>query len=147
MIINEYFECSDELLNVLVELDQAIFDIPFDSHEYKRILTASSDVIVLIAQVKDEVVGFKVGYRHKNTTFYSMTGGVIATHRQMGIARALMEHQHRLLRERGYEYVRTHTRNKFKDMLIFNLSFGFEIIGVSQAINAQELSVMLEMKL
>jgi len=145
--INEYFELTDEILETLIELDRAIFDIPFDSDELKRIFTDNKDVIILIAQIDEIAVGFKIGHRYKNKTFYSMSGGVTVAHRQMGIARALMERQHQLLRERGYELVRTHTRNKFKDMLIFNLSFGFEIIGLSQSNQAQELSIILEAQL
>jgi ribosomal protein S18 acetylase RimI-like enzyme len=146
--IDEYFKLTDTVLQTLIELDQAIFDIPFNSEELKNILTANKDIIILIiARLDDEAVGFKIGHHLKNKTFYSMSGGVTLAHRQMGIARALMERQHELLRQRGYELVRTNTRNKFKDMLIFNLSFGFDIIGVSQSTQAQELSIILECQL
>lgn len=147
VVIKEYFVLTDDILQTLVELDQAIFDQPIPAQEFKNIFSCASDVIILIAQKNNQPIGFKIGHRLKHHTFYSMFGGVLSEHRQMGVARALMEHQHKILMERGYKTVRTHTRNKFKDMLIFNLSFGFEVIGVSQSLDSQELSIILEMKL
>ncbi len=82
-----------------------------------------------LALEHQRVVGFKMGYSLNNEQFYSWLGGVAAGYRKQGIASALMERQHRYLKEQGYAFVRTHTKNKWRSMLLLNIRSGFDVIG------------------
>lgn len=41
----------------------------------------------------------------------------------------LMRRQHEWCRSHGYRVIRTHTKNKWRDMLILNIRHGFDVIG------------------
>lgn len=84
---------------------------------------------VTIALEDDEVVGYKIGYEERRDRFYSWLGGVAPEFRRHGIGSALMMRQHDWCRSQGYRCIRTHTKNKWRDMLILNLRHGFDIIG------------------
>ena len=49
-------------------------------------------------------------------------------HQKRGIASQLMEARHRECTGRGYQKVRTYSRNTKKAMLILNLKCGFDVI-------------------
>ncbi|HEY8343405.1 MAG TPA: GNAT family N-acetyltransferase [Calditerricola sp.] len=45
-------------------------------------------------------------------------------YRRRGIATELMKRQHAWCRRHGYQTIRTHTKNKWREMLILNLRHG-----------------------
>jgi len=75
-----------------------------------------------------KVVGFKLGYEKEVGVFYSWLGGVSAEYRGQGIALKLMNLQHQLVSEQGYQKIRTIGRNYRRAMLILNIKVGFDII-------------------
>jgi ribosomal protein S18 acetylase RimI-like enzyme len=93
-----------------------------------------------------KVVGYKIGYALNREQFYSWLGGVDADYRNQGIASKLMEQQHLYITESGYKAVQTHTKNKWRSMLILNIKHGFDIIG-TYTDNEGEPKIILEKKL
>lgn len=85
--------------------------------------------LILVAMENDSVVGYKIGYQDRQTRFYSWLGGVYPEYRERGIGSELMRRQHAWCIEQGYDVVRTHTKNKWRSMLILNLRHGFDVIG------------------
>ena len=75
------------------------------------------------------LVGFKFGYALGRTRYLSWLGGVAASHRRQGLARALLESQHAWAAQRGFTMIETGTTNNNTAMLTLNLSAGFEVIG------------------
>ena len=49
-----------------------------------------TDLVVLVARVDGQAVGYKVGYAESGQVFYSAKGGVLEPHRRRGVARALL---------------------------------------------------------
>lgn len=41
-----------------------------------------------------------------------------------------MKSQHEWCAKSGYKKIQTRTKNRFRDMLLLNIQFGFEIIGI-----------------
>lgn len=80
----------------------------------------------------EEIIGCKLGYERKPGHFYSWLGCVSAAHRGRGIAAELMRRQHEWCRQQGYGTIRTQTYNLWRQMLLLNLRFGFDIIGTVQ---------------
>jgi GNAT superfamily N-acetyltransferase len=109
-------------------------------------LAAKEDVLIVAAEADGHVVGCKIGYRRKPGHFYSWLGGVVPDFRRQGVGSRLMELQHQWCREHGYRTIRTHTKNKWKPMLILNLRHGFDIIG-SWTDEVGEPKIILELKL
>ena len=115
-----------EWLKSLQALHAHVFDgsgLPVEKLESKN------ELLCLLAIEGQEVVGFKLGYRHPDGVFYSWLGGVHESMRGQGIASQLMKFQHEKLCVLGYEKVRTYGRNSRKAMLIANIKHGFAIVS------------------
>ncbi len=115
-----------------VTLSQQIpnFIHPPGPEEYRRRLVGKEHLI-LIAYHQDFPIGFKVGYQ-QDDYFYSWMGGVLENYRRKGVAKALADHQESWARQRAYPAIIFKTRNQHKNMLIFALQNGFDIIGFTE---------------
>ncbi len=100
-----------------------------DSDSIAEELSARAKFLILIALDEDRVVGYKIGYQDRATRFYSWLGGVAPNHRGQGIASELMRRQHEWCQHQGYAIIRTHTKNRWRNMLILNLRHSFDVIG------------------
>ncbi|MGE0528625.1 MAG: GNAT family N-acetyltransferase [Bdellovibrionales bacterium] len=106
-----------------------------DPEEVHSRLVSHSKPFLVWAEVEGKIVAFKLGYEEDRGSFYSWLGAVLPEYRGLGIASALMTHQHEWCRAQGYTTVRTKTQNRFREMLLLNLKFGFEIIGTHSCAN------------
>ncbi|NUM60131.1 MAG: GNAT family N-acetyltransferase [Bdellovibrionaceae bacterium] len=88
-----------------------------------------SKFYLLLAFIENTPVAFKLGYDLNKNEFYSWLGGVIPEYRGLGIAADLMKKQHEWCQMNGYSKVQTKTQNRFREMLLLNIRFGFDIIG------------------
>lgn len=93
-------------------------------------LQTKENILLNLCYKDDILIGFKIGYRYNETTFYSWIGGVIEEHRNKGIAKRLMRLQHQSAKEMGFLKLRTKSMNRFKPMMILNLKNGFDIVQV-----------------
>ncbi|WP_274433637.1 GNAT family N-acetyltransferase [Alicyclobacillus sp. ALC3] len=131
-MMNEYlsFEGLPEpgCWNGLCRLHDSIFTGQ-GSSTLSQELKKRSCCLVQVAMAADVVVGYKIGYEDRTHRFYSWLGGVDPAFRGRGIASELMRRQHEWCRDHGYHAIRTHTKNKWRDMLILNIRHGFDVIG------------------
>ena len=142
--IRQYSSVSDELLDTIAALDRAIFPEPVSREVFARALHARHNLCILIAERGTSPAGYKIGYEFSPDVFYSFSGGVVPEYRHQGIARALLGEQHRIARELGYPVVRTHTKNKYRDMLILNIKSGFDVTGVNHKSGDKFHTIILE---
>ncbi|MCB0353118.1 MAG: GNAT family N-acetyltransferase [Bdellovibrionales bacterium] len=149
MEIRAFESLTTELFGQLEWFEQEIFERPMTREDLESELSDRPDLLVLVAFEEEKPCGFKVGYRYHSDReyFYSWSGGVVPHARGKGVASALMLHQHRVAKERGYRYVRTQTKNRYRDMLILNLKNGFEITGVYKKLREHEHGIILEKEL
>jgi predicted GNAT superfamily acetyltransferase len=84
--------------------------------------------LILVAYAGDLPVAFKVGYQQEDY-FYSWLGGVLPDYRRRGLAKRLAVRQESWARAHAYTSITFKTRNQHKNMLIFALRNGFDIIG------------------
>lgn len=127
---NPIIKVSDIATAVAISNSIPEFIDPPSKEEYKRRL---KDVphLILVAFDQDRPVGFKVGYE-RNGAFYSWMGGVLPSYRRRSIARRLAEKQEAWALGNGYKSVTFKTRNQHKNMLLFALRRGFNIIGFKE---------------
>ena len=140
-------ELTHQDLEMISRLESEIFKSAMSVDEYKSELRSKFGVLAHIAFSGHEACGYKIGYEQSPKKFYSWVGGVTPRFRNQGIAKALMEAQHKLVREKGYQWITTQTKNSFKEMLILNIRSGFEITGVRKSLGSDEQAIMLEKKL
>lgn len=142
--IKEYRSVTDEFINDVVEMEQVIFPKPFSRDRIFEGIRNKVDVVGLIAVEGNKQCGFKLGFQRSPDTFYSWIGGVSPEYRQRGIALALMIRQHVIAKELGYKYIRTSTKNKYREMLLLNIKAGFDIIGIERKLKESDLSILME---
>jgi len=109
--------------------------------EYERRLNKVPH-LVLVAFDGDHPVGFKVGYE-RDDTFYSWMGAVLPSYRRRNIALKLAQAQEKWARDQGYKSVTFKTRNQHKNMLVFALKRGFNIIGFKEKGNVETNRILL----
>ena len=110
-------------LYVIEELNQLIFREDRVINTFER-----EDLLILVAYVEGEPVGFKIGYREDRFTFYSAKGGVLAEYRRRGIARILLEHMCDTVRSWGYRRIAYDTfPNRHAGMTIMGLREDFRV--------------------
>lgn len=134
----------EALLTSLVDLLSALFTNQTRS-ELLADLTyhlGRTPTLLVLALDNNQVVGYKLGYERQPGQFYSWLGGISPAHRGQGIAAELMRRQHEWCRRQNYRTVRTHTYSQWRDMLMLNLRFGFDIIGTVQG--KRGLTIVLE---
>lgn len=116
-----------DILDGMLRLHTTIFG---KSYDLVSRMEEKSGLIIDLALNHQQIVGYKIGYALNSNQFYSWLGGVEDDYKRQGIASKLMERQHRLLKEKGYNVVRTHTKNKWRAILLLNIQSGFDIIGI-----------------
>ena len=87
-----------------------------------------ADLVLLLAWLYGQRVGYKVGYAEDGVTFYSAKGGVLVDYRRRGIARALLYRMMGEARDLGYRRFAYDTfPNKHSGMTVLGLTEGFAV--------------------
>lgn len=106
------------------------FHNPPEASEYEKRLN-NNPHLILVAFDGNRPVGFKVGYE-RDGEFYSWMGGVLPSYRRRSLALRLAEKQEEWARRKGYKSVTFKTRNQHKNMLLFALKRGFNVVGFKE---------------
>jgi catechol 2,3-dioxygenase-like lactoylglutathione lyase family enzyme/predicted N-acetyltransferase YhbS len=116
------------VLQGVAELHRRAFRVDHEL-DLQSLASERSGILLVLAWSGEQIVGFKIGYRHNHRQFYSWLGAVHPAYRRRGIASELMRRQHAWAAAQGYRVVRTKTMNQYRDMLVLNLRHGFDILG------------------
>ena len=141
----EFF--SETLIQDLILLEKEIFDHPLSELELRDRLALNNQMLAIVAYFNEKPIAYKVGYSQSEKVFYSWIGGVSKSHRGQGLAKILISKQHSWALEKGFLYMRTSSRNRFREMMILNLKVGFNVVGTQMSAKNNELSVLFEKKL
>ena len=104
----------------------AIFEdanIAFFENRFKE----KHDFISVLAFKDQTLVGFKIGYRYDDITFYSWIGGVLERYRKQGIGQQLFSRLEQELKLHNYSKLRTKSMNRFKAMIVLNIKNNLDI--------------------
>lgn len=121
------------------------FDDPYQAAAYEKRFDGAAHLI-LIAEIDNQAAGFKVGYE-RDGYWYSWLGGVLPDFRRKGVALALAEAQEAWAKKAGYPHVTFKTRNRHKNMLLFALGRGFQIINYEAFADNAESRIWLRKSL
>ncbi len=133
----------EEVYNLSLQVPE--FENPYPKDIYQERLS-KVEHLILLANVNDEIAGFKVGYA-KEDYFYSWMGAVLPAYRKMGVAKALAKYQENWAKSHGYTTIQFKTRNYLKGMLIFAIKNDFQIIGVETRSNIMDNRILLRKQL
>ncbi|MCM3636992.1 GNAT family N-acetyltransferase [Sporosarcina luteola] len=115
---------DEKTFDGILQLHNKIF---VNADELAKKAPLQPNILFVVAMIENQVVGYKIGYSLSKDRYYSWYGGVHEEFRGKGIASMLLEHQHRLVKDKGYKIIETKTRNKWREMLIVNIKHGFDI--------------------
>lgn len=129
-----------------IEISEKIPEFSSGNHGEASYLQRLSNTqyLILVAEIDQQVVGFKVGYdRYRDGSFYSWLGGVLPKYRKDSIATQLANEQEKWALANGFDAIRLKTRNRFKSMLIFALKNGFLIENIEIKENIEDNRIIL----
>ncbi|MBN1175481.1 GNAT family N-acetyltransferase [Candidatus Woesearchaeota archaeon] len=117
-------------LDDAIKVDALIpeFENHYNKESYSKRLDKSKHLI-LVAFIENKLAGYKIGSdRFEDGSFYTWVGGVVPEFRKMKVAKALAEYQENWARNQGFSSIILKTRNRYKNMLLFAIKNGFQII-------------------
>lgn len=91
------------------------------------------EYLILVAEVDEELVGFKIGYAESEQRFYSWLGGVLPSYRCQGIAQELLDFQETWALARGFREISVKSMNRFPSMLRFLIRNGYRVYDVESS--------------
>jgi adenylate cyclase, class 2 len=147
MLLDKQLYIRQGTIEEVVQLSKLIpeFIDPYSEQVYQE-RVGGKQSLILIAECKGKLAGFKTGYENEDH-FYSWMGGVVPEFRHRSIARELAVFQEEWCKENDFKIIRMKTRNKHKNMLHFALSNGFSIIDTEKKPDASNNRISLEKKL
>ena len=117
-------------LDVICQLYNQIFRPPRDIDEFRRRFRGRYNILRMIARIKDQPVGFFMGFELKPTVFFSWFYGVLPDQRRQGVATQLMDAVHSWARQNEYESIRFECHNQHRPMLHLAIAQEYDIVGI-----------------
>ena len=100
-------------------------------HAVKWRLDTMPDLTVFLARLDQKLIGYKVGYTTAYNRYYSWMGAVHPDFRRQGIARKLMEMQHKWLDTSRFELIETQVAKTNIAMITLNTEAGMKTTGMT----------------
>ena len=117
-------------LPTIVALYNQIFRPNRDVDSFRRRFRGRYNVLMLMARLGDEPVGFFIGFELKPTVFFAWFYGVKPEYRRQGVASQLMEAVHSWAKQNDYESIRFECHNQHRPMLHLAIALEYDIVGM-----------------
>lgn len=139
----QIIEVDRTSLDIIRRLNVAIFNEERIINTFEK-----EDLIMLLAIVDDEAVGFKIGYRENRFVYYSAKGGVLPEYRRQGVALKMLNEMMDRARERGYiRFAYDTFPNLGAGMTIMGLEEGFRVVKADFNKTYKDWRIRLEKRL
>lgn len=120
-----------------------------DSTTNEQLIKRISSVInplSLVAYIDNQTVGYLIGYE-RYSSYYIWLAGVLPKYRRQGILSQLMNQLEQWAIKEQYNSLTIKTRNCFKSMLLFLISYGFKLIEIDKRESVDSHRLILEKRL
>lgn len=114
----------------IVHLYNQMFRPPRSLESFRRRFRGRYNSLQLIARIKDQPVGFFLGFELKPTVYFAWFYGVLPDFRRQGIASQLMDAVHSWAKQNDYESVRFECHNQHRPMLHLAIAQEYDIVGM-----------------
>ena len=102
------------------------------------------EYLAIIASLNNKPVGYSVGYRFKEGSFYVWMAGVTPEYRRKGVFTALSGYLEKWAKDKEYKSIKIKTWNKRREMRILLVKLGYDIVGFEKKLDVQENRLMHE---
>jgi GNAT superfamily N-acetyltransferase len=119
-----------EDMPAICSLYNQIFRPLRDADSFMRRFRGRYNVLMLMARLQDQPVGFFLGFELKPTVFFAWFYGVVPDCRRQGIASQLMDAVHSWAKQNEYESIRFECHNQHRPMLHLAIALGYDIVGI-----------------
>ena len=120
---------SEDILENISAVYKKCFEQGINLDKIKSKLSCYNSIHIVAAYDENQMIGFKIGYKLDQSTFYSWLGAVLPDYQELGIGTELMRLQHKWCSDNKITKIETRTQNQYKKMIKLNLKFGFDIVG------------------
>jgi len=117
-------------VKLLAHLYNQVYHPERSPESIARRLHCRANILSLAANIKNDAVGFYIGFELKPSVHYAWVVGVRKDACRMGIASMLMRRAQYWARDQGYISIRFECGNTHRPMLHFGISEGYEIVGI-----------------
>lgn len=143
--LQTFTELNAEILSLLVNLEQAIFEKPLQAADFSKELRSKRNLRIVIASIDNVPCGYLVAFEfYLSNVFFNWSTGVASSFRKRGVGTKLLNELDKVARELGYSCLRTHTKNKYRDMLVLNIKSGWQVSGTYKLLQESQLGIILE---
>ncbi len=115
----EFTSLSPELRSEVEQLCRAYLP-HWKAEQFESRLRKYPSIHVVLAKMEGSTIGFILGYKMSEKTFYSWLGGVAPEYRSLGIASRLIEAQESWCLEQGFTQLQTKCLNDNQSMIQLN---------------------------
>jgi len=86
--------------------------------------------VQMIARIRDQPVGFALGFELKPRMFFVWFVGVLTSQRRQGVASQLLDAMHSWARQNEYDSIRFECFNRHRPMLHLAISQEYDVVGI-----------------
>ncbi len=134
-------------LGTIAHLFNSIFRPVTSEAELKKRLRGRYNVVVQVARVGAEAVGFLIGMELRPDCFFAWTCGVVPEMRRAGIASQLMHAAEDWARTEGYKFLRFECENAHRPFLHFGIANDYDVAGLRWDSERMQNVVIFEKRL
>ncbi len=117
-------------LELVTHLYNQLFRPERDVDWIARRLKGRYNILIQVARIEQDAVGFSVGMELKSNVHFSWICGVVPEMRRMGIATQLMCAAEDWARSEGYASIRFECSNQVRPFLHFGIANDYDIAGL-----------------
>lgn len=117
-------------VELVTHLYNALFRPQRDEAWLRARLEGRQKVLIQVARVESDAVGFYVGYELRPGVHYSWIVGVVPEMRRTGIASQLMHAAEDWARTEGQQVMRFECPNQIRPFMHFGIAANYDIVGI-----------------
>jgi len=117
-------------LGTITHLYNSLFRPPISEEDLKKRLHGRHKMLVQVARIGSEAVGFYIGIELRPEVHFAWTCGVAPEMRRAGIATQLMHAAEDWARVEGYHLLRFECDNNVRPFLHFGIANDYNIVGI-----------------
>lgn len=117
-------------LGLIEHLYNSVFRPHVTEEDLKKRLRGRHNVLVQVARVGDDAVGFYIGMELRPEVHFAWVCGVVSDMRRTGIATQMMHAAEDWARTEGYKTIRFECENNVRPFLHFGIANDYDIVGL-----------------